>query len=192
MIPPAGGRRLYRYDLPAGSEAITSEAFLAINAFGVVTRTMRMYEHEDVLGRPITWGFDGPQLLIVPRAGVKANAFYERQSTEPAVLRVRGRRARHLPQPLARRCGPRDRATPCSTGSPRDLYNALLAAGSRDARGTGRHHGRAHRPELGELRATELLRTHGQLLQATAFSNVAEEFGQAKDPAHQAAALRSW
>ena len=43
----------------------------------------------------------------------------------------------------------------------------------------------------GELRATELLRTHGHLLQATAFSNVAEEFGQAKDPAHQAAALRS-
>ena len=33
-----------------------------------------------MLGRPVDWAFDAPQLLVVPRAGQTANAYYERES----------------------------------------------------------------------------------------------------------------
>ncbi len=190
LIPPAGGRRLYRYDLPAGPEAITSEAFLAINAFGVVTRTMRMYEHEEVLGRPITWGFDGPQLLIVPRAGVKANAFYERPSRSLQFFQFAAD-GRDIFLSLSRDVVAHETGHAILDGLARDLYNSLSPQGLAMHEGLADITAALIALSSGELRATELLRTHGQLLQATAFSNVAEEFGQAKDPAHQAAALRS-
>ena len=39
-----------------------------------------MFEEGDTLGRRLNWGFNGPQLLIVPVAGEWANAFYEREA----------------------------------------------------------------------------------------------------------------
>jgi hypothetical protein len=54
--------------------------FIAVSVFGTVLRTMYMFEEEDTLGRDLVWAFDGPQLLVVPRAGEWANAFYERDS----------------------------------------------------------------------------------------------------------------
>jgi hypothetical protein len=39
-----------------------------------------MFEEEDALGRAVEWAFDAPQLLVVPRAGEMANAYYERES----------------------------------------------------------------------------------------------------------------
>ncbi len=54
--------------------------FMAVSVFGTVLRTMYMFEEEDTLGRDLVWAFDGPQLLVVPRAGEWANAFYERDS----------------------------------------------------------------------------------------------------------------
>ena len=39
-----------------------------------------MYEDQGVLGREVRWAFDAPQLLIVPRAGLMENAYYERDS----------------------------------------------------------------------------------------------------------------
>lgn len=53
---------------------------LAINAFGTAFRTIQMFEGADALGRRVTWAFPGEQLLIVPRAGQWANAFYERET----------------------------------------------------------------------------------------------------------------
>ena len=43
-------------------------------------RVMYMFERKETLGRDLTWGFDVPQLLIVPRAGEMANAFYYRDA----------------------------------------------------------------------------------------------------------------
>ena len=39
-----------------------------------------MFEEDDALGRKLVWGFDGPQLLIIPRAGEWANAYYQRET----------------------------------------------------------------------------------------------------------------
>lgn len=54
--------------------------FIRVNVFATVLFTLRMYEEMDTLGREVRWAFDGPQLLVVPRAGEWANAFYERES----------------------------------------------------------------------------------------------------------------
>ena len=56
----------------------TSAATIAINAFGTVFQTVRMFEGPDALGRQVEWAFGSEQLLVVPRAGEWANAFYER------------------------------------------------------------------------------------------------------------------
>ena len=56
----------------------TSPATIAVNAFGTVFQTVRMFEGRDALGRQVRWAFDGEQLLVVPRAGEWANAFYDR------------------------------------------------------------------------------------------------------------------
>ena len=51
---------------------------LAVNGFGTVLETIAMFEEPEALGRRVEWAFDGEQLLVVPRAGEWANAFYER------------------------------------------------------------------------------------------------------------------
>ncbi|MDT5192102.1 MAG: hypothetical protein QOI28_4353, partial [Mycobacterium sp.] len=57
-----------------------SPEFLAVNAFGTVFETVQMFEESGALGRPVTWAFEGEQLLVVPRAGEWANAFYDRST----------------------------------------------------------------------------------------------------------------
>jgi hypothetical protein len=52
----------------------------AVSVFGAVHKTVGMFEEMDALGRPVYWAFDAPQLLVVPRAGEMANAYYERES----------------------------------------------------------------------------------------------------------------
>src|SRR5688572_187745 len=59
---------------------IYSPSFIQANVFSTILQTMYMFEERDALGRKIKWAFDGPQLLVVPRAGEWANAFYERDS----------------------------------------------------------------------------------------------------------------
>ncbi len=55
-------------------------SFQAVSVFATVHKALTMFESTDVLGRRIDWAFDGPQLLVVPRAGNWRNAYYERES----------------------------------------------------------------------------------------------------------------
>jgi hypothetical protein len=59
---------------------VHNRAFNQVSVFATVVKTIQMYEEPDTLGRDVRWGFDGPQLLVVPRAGEWANAFYQRAS----------------------------------------------------------------------------------------------------------------
>ena len=56
----------------------TSAATIAVNTFGTVFLTVRMFEGPEGLGRKVRWAFGSEQLLVVPRAGEWANAFYDR------------------------------------------------------------------------------------------------------------------
>jgi hypothetical protein len=64
---------------PLAGEPISRDA-ANVSVFGTIFKTIRMFEERDALGRRIVWAFDAPQLLVVPRAGEWANAFYERES----------------------------------------------------------------------------------------------------------------
>ena len=79
FVPPSGGRKLGRYQI-ADEKDIYTPDFIAVSAFGTVLRTIHMFEEADTLGRPLAWAFDGPQLLVLPRAREEANAFYERET----------------------------------------------------------------------------------------------------------------
>src|SRR5262245_23920677 len=54
--------------------------FKQVSVFTAVMKMMSIFETPDVLGRKLRWAFDGEQLLVVPRAGKMANAFYHRDS----------------------------------------------------------------------------------------------------------------
>src|SRR5262245_37819872 len=54
--------------------------FKQVSVFTAVMKMMSIFETADVLGRKLRWAFDGEQLLVVPRAGKMANAFYHRDS----------------------------------------------------------------------------------------------------------------
>lgn len=82
-LAPTGSRTLGRYEIPIPLGALDAEVHVvaaAVSVFGVVHKTMIMFEEEDALGRKVDWAFDAPQLLVVPRAGEMPNAFYERES----------------------------------------------------------------------------------------------------------------
>ena len=78
-VPPPPGRKKGNYVI-ADRNDTTARDLLAVSVFATVWKTMQLFEGKDALGRKLTWAFDGPQLLVVPRAGRKVNAFYERSS----------------------------------------------------------------------------------------------------------------
>ena len=79
FLPPVEGRKLSAYEIVNRDDA-ASRDLLAVSVFATVHKTMQLFEGPDALGRPLTWAFDGKQLLVVPQAGVDRNAYYERES----------------------------------------------------------------------------------------------------------------
>jgi hypothetical protein len=83
FVAPRGRARTGSYDVPhpvsMGNPDVDPVA-TAVSVFGAVHKTIGMFEEPDALGRPVDWAFDAPQLLVVPRAGEMANAYYERES----------------------------------------------------------------------------------------------------------------
>lgn len=78
-VPPRAGRKKGEYVIADRGDT-TARDLLAVSVFATVWKTMQLFEGKDALGRRLTWAFDGPQLLVVPRAGMKVNAYYERAS----------------------------------------------------------------------------------------------------------------
>jgi hypothetical protein len=74
----AAGENLY--ELRGDRQALYTDEFMQVSVFASVLRTMDLFEKADTLGRPLTWAFDAPQLLIIPQAGQMANAYYHRES----------------------------------------------------------------------------------------------------------------
>jgi hypothetical protein len=67
-------------DEQALMKACESDSFIQVNLFATVMKTISFFESGDALGREVTWAFKPQQLLVVPRAGLLANAFYDRES----------------------------------------------------------------------------------------------------------------
>lgn len=63
-----------------GIDDPTSLQFHQVNVWAVVQNTLSFFEDLHVMGRPIPWGFDGNRLVVVPHAGNRRNAYYDRRS----------------------------------------------------------------------------------------------------------------
>jgi hypothetical protein len=186
--PPGGRRRYGRYRVDP--DAVDSPAFIATSVFGTVLRTMYMYEEPDTLGRRVAWGFDGPQLLVVPRAGWLQNAYYERRSRSLQFFSFHAH-GKLIHTSLSRDIVAHETAHALIDGIDPDLYDAL------DPQSLAIHEGvadltamliafRSHR-----LRKAVLDATGGSIEESTAFSSIGEEFGRALDPTGKAGWLRN-
>ncbi|MBD3926333.1 hypothetical protein IEZ26_17035 [Nocardioides cavernae] len=158
----------------------TSATNIAINAFGTVFQTVRMFEGRDALGRRVDWAFGSEQLLVVPRAGEWANAFYERATRSLQFFSFVGESGARVHTALSRdivahECGHAlldavapslyDSSTPQSVAiheSVADLVAVIMALDSR------------------RLREAVLARSDNVLAGANAFTAIAEEFGMAR------------
>lgn len=83
FCPPSAAHDYATYNVGDGFNrdiTRTDPRFIQVNVFGTVFLTMCMFEEKDVLGRRLKWAFDAPQLLVIPQAGNMKNAFYERDS----------------------------------------------------------------------------------------------------------------
>lgn len=164
--------------------------YTAINAYGTVFETIRMFEGKGGLGRQVSWAFDGDQLLIVPRAGEWANAFYGRDTRSLQFFWFKtsqGTIYTALSRDIvSHECGHAllDAVVPSlhDSWSPEsiaiheaiaDLIAVLMAVGSDS------------------LRPQVLERSKYSIRDATVFSSIAERFGSAKlDGGVPRAALR--
>jgi hypothetical protein len=190
--PPPPGRVLGAYEIE-DEEDIYSPGFLQVNALATVLRTLAMFEREDTLGRRVSWAFDGPQLLVVPRAGEWANAYYERDSHSLQLFYFKdpGGPGQVVYTALSRDIVAHETGHAILDGIAPDLYHAVTP------QSLALHEAIADLTALlmafqsHTLRKTVLDQTGGSIENSTAFSSVAEEFGRACDPDSPLGCLRS-
>jgi hypothetical protein len=180
--PPSDPMNPGHYEGTEGAAPdIHSDSFIQVNAFATVLRTVQMFEEPDTLGRPLTWGFDAPQLFIVPRAGKWANAYYERDSHSLQFFYFPSARPEWKGQPvytsLSHDIVAHETGHAVLDGIAPDLYNAITP------QSLALHEAVADLTALmmafrsDRLCRTVLKQTNGSIKKSTAFSSIAEEFG---------------
>ncbi|HEY7971072.1 MAG TPA: hypothetical protein VID95_13840 [Candidatus Limnocylindrales bacterium] len=174
--PPAGSRTLGRY--AANRNAVESRAFIAVSAFATVWRTVKLFEEERTLGRTISWGFDAPQLLVVPQAGWLENAYYERSSHSLQFFAFDAGN-KTIYTSLSRDIVAHETAHALIDGIDPDLYDAL------EPQALALHEGIADLTAMliafdsGRLTHAILDKTQGRIDVSNAFSSIGEQFGDA-------------
>jgi hypothetical protein len=190
FVPPGKKRKYGAYELP-GEEGVYGHAFQQVCAFATVLRTMYLFEEPDTLGRRLTWAFGSPQLLVIPRAGEWPNAFYDRESHSLQLFYIPKADGEPAYACLSRDVLSHETAHAILDGIAPDLYNALAP------QSLALHEALADLTALlmsfrsEKLRKAVLKATNGSIADSTAFSTVAPEFGQARDPSGASRYLRS-
>ena len=188
---PKPGRVLGKYQCDKND--VESPQFNQVSVFATVLKTMSMFERDDVLGRALTWAFAGPQLLVVPRAGEWANAFYERssRSLQFFYFNAPDTHNKQIYSSLSHDIIAHETGHAILDGIAPDLYHALtpqsLALHEAIADLTALIMG----IESHNLRKTVLEQTGGTIDEHTAISGVAEEFGRALGNPHYLRSLRN-
>jgi hypothetical protein len=142
-----------------------------------------LFERPSLLGRKLTWAFDGPQLLVVPRAGRWRNAFYERHSHSLQLFYFDDVRypddGHTVYTSLSRDIVSHETGHAILDGIAPDLYDAITP------QSLALHEAVADLTSLMMAFASHTLRravldsTDGKIDDSTAFSAVAEEFAKA-------------
>ncbi len=193
--PPPPDRKLGKYDVPNETDVHALD-FIQVNVFATVLKTMYMFEEEDTLGRNLSWAFNRPQLLIVPRAGQWANAYYERASHSLQLFffddpRCTDDSGKKIYTCLSRDIISHETAHAILDGIAPDLYNAITP------QSLALHEAIADLTALlmafqsNNLKKVVLKHTKGSIEQSSEFSLVAEEFGKACRPESKRESLRN-
>jgi hypothetical protein len=186
---PATARGYAGYAIPVKTQRpgnqtpdydVHSPEFIQVSVFTTVRKVMEMFETEDALGRPLVWAFGAPQLLVVPRAGRMTNAYYQRESHSLQFFYF-DHDGKRIYTALSRDIVAHETAHAIIDGIAPDLYSAL------SPQSLAIHEGVAD--IVAALMAFEshylvpaVLSANGTIKDANAFSAVAEEFGQNKEP----------
>jgi len=77
-------KRCFVFDYKGKPEPITRKwctepQFHQVNVWAIIQSVLDIYEATWVLGRSAPWAFEGNRLIVVPHAGYRDNAFYERR-----------------------------------------------------------------------------------------------------------------
>jgi hypothetical protein len=180
--PPSDGKKTGAYIVKDGKD-FEAPDFCQCTTFGVVAATMAMFEEEDVLSRRLEWAFKRPQLLVVPRAGEWANAFYQRESGSLQFFFFKSIRD---PEKTVYTCLSRDIVAHETGHAVLDsvcpwLYDAI------SPESLALHEAIADLSALlisfrnKKLSEMVLKKTRGSIAKSSAFSAVAEEFGKEKN-----------
>lgn len=189
FLQPSEEQKYGAYEL-ADENDFTAVNFMPVNVFTTVLSTLYMYQEKDVLGREVDWAFDAPQLLVIPRAGEWANAFYERESHSLQLF--------HFPAAdgtvftgLSQEIIAHETAHAILDGIAPDLYNCITP------QSLALHEAVADLTALlvalrsAQLRRRLLDKTMGDISGSNAYSQLAEEFGYARDHTGRSRHLRS-
>ena len=156
--------------------------FQQVSAFSTVLATMRLFEEPDVLGRKLRWAFDGEQLLIVPRAGVLANAYYERRSRSLQFFEFDGLfndQQERVYTCLSPDIVAHETAHAILDGIAPDLYDASSPQALALHEAIADLTAMLFAVRSDRLRLWVMNLTRGDLTQSQAFNTIAEQFGQA-------------
>ena len=162
-----------------GGEDMYTPNFIQVSVFATVLRTMYLFEKWETLGRPLTWAFASPQLLVVPRAGQMANAYYHRDSNSLQFFAFTSPRdpAKTVYTSLSRDIVAHETGHAIVDGIAPDLLDACTP------QSLALHEAMADLTALlmafdsHTLRRIILEETGGSLKDSTDFSSIAEEFG---------------
>ena len=198
FVPGAADDEPGTYELPdiSSPDGLTSPAFMRVNVLATVLSTLYLFEEADALGRQIDWAFEAPQLLVVPRAGEWANAFYERASNSLQFFFFPASREGSVEQrtvytALSQDIIAHETGHAILDGIAPDLYNCLTP------QSLALHEAVADISALmvalrsRELRSRLLAQTDGSIGGSIAYTRLAEEFGIERDLTGRARALRS-
>ncbi len=185
FIPPRN-KTPGSYDVQSPSPgSLISRQFNQVSVLATILKTMDIVEDERVLGRRLHWAFDAPQLLVVPRAGEWANAYYERDTHSLQFFYFKSKRSQEMVYTsLSRDIVSHETAHAILDGIAPDLYDALTP------QSLALHEAFADMMAVimairsTTLAKTVLEQTHGSLNYITAFSSIGEEFGFERHGGH--------
>lgn len=191
FCPPEKGRTLGCYRV-ADPNDVRALDMIKVSVFGTVLKTMKMYEEPDNLGRRLTWAFDAPQLLVVPRAGRWENAYYERESRSLQFFYFPSSKRPDVTvyTALSHDIVAHETGHAILDGIAPDLYNAVSPQALAMHEAIADITALLMAFRLRDLRTAVLNQSGGSIEDTSAFSGIGEEFATEKDSAGRGLYLR--